>query len=173
MVLNSFRSSNHLFKLGQLLNVNIHHRNESFLGWILLHFPLYKSVVQTSLIERDLRIRLPSLWAGGGGETHGSSHTLVSWRHCNTVGIVTMDWSVRQQGYCQSDYREWFGTLYHGIYNCSAPWWTLAEGQEGSWLLVSLCEGYLFSMCRSVNVVQSTGVTVVGKAAKMRWGCLL
>lgn len=104
LVLNSFMSSNCLFKLCELLNVNIHHRNESLKGWVS-HF-LYlqcSSVVcsRTCPIERDLRIKLPSLWAVGGGGIHDWNNTLVIGRHCNTVVIVTIDWSVRQQGFCQ------------------------------------------------------------------------
>lgn len=135
-----------------------------------------KSVVQTSLIERDLRIRPSSLWAGGGGETHDWNHKLVIWRHCNTVVIVIMDWSVKTTGLLSKV------TTENGLGHSTMAYTTavLPGGlwQKESWLSVPVCEVYLFSMwhlCagRSVNVVQFTGVTVMGKAAEMRWGCLL
>lgn len=72
------------------------------------------SVLQTCPVERDLRIRLPSLWAVGGGGTHDWKNTLVIGRHCSTVVIVTMDWSVRQQGFCQ----KWQQKMVWGI----LPW---------------------------------------------------
>lgn len=179
MVLNSFMSSNHLLKLRHLLNVNIHHRNASCLGWLLVHFSLCEPVVQASLTERDLRIRLPSLWAGGGVGTHEWNHTLVIWRHCNAVVIVTMDWSERQQGFWQKV------TTENGLGRCTMAYTTAVlpgglrqkdrRELDYQFLYVKIPLLSTWQLCagRSINVVQSTGVTVMGKAAKMRWGCLL
>lgn len=174
MVLNSFMSSNHVFKLQQLLNVS-RYRNECFLGWILIHFLLCESVVQTSLIERDLSVRPPSLWAGGTGETHGWNHTLVVWMHCNAVAIVTVNWNLRQQGF----FRKWLQNM---IWDTTVAYTTAVLpgglGRSTGGKLInsstwrSTCWKGVIHLCagRFVNVLQSTGFTSVGKSCQNELG---
>lgn len=99
--------------------------------------------------------------------------------HCNTLAIVTKDWNLRQEGFCQKwlQNKIWDALPWHTQLQCSLV--DLAEAQEGSWSIPA--EEGQYTEKASYICVQADllmygslqNLLMWGKAAKMRWFCLL